>query len=195
MKTLSVSTRTICGIEELPSHDSAGVTHVLSITDPGWPALAAFSAYGDIRRTKLEFHDVIEPGPGLVLPSREDLEEVLRFGADMNASAAEGVGGHLLVHCHMGISRSTAAMVTLMAQAEPDADEDGFFDTLRGIRARAWPNSLMISFADDLLGLNGRLTQALARHYAHQIVHQPDLAHMIEHDGGRGREVDMGRRA
>ena len=49
MKTLAVSTRTICGIEELPQHGEAGVTHVLSILDPGHPELSAFGAYGEHR--------------------------------------------------------------------------------------------------------------------------------------------------
>lgn len=194
MKTLVVATRTICGIEELPAHGSAGVTHVLSITDPDWPDLSVFEDYGTIRRVSLRFHDVIDPGPDLVLPAREHMEAILRFGADMDASAEEGGDGHLLVHCHMGISRSTAAMVTLMAQAEPGADEDELFTALREIRPRAWPNSLMIAMADDMLNKRGRLTNALARHYAHQIPVMPDLVRSLESDGRR-REVEMGRKA
>jgi predicted protein tyrosine phosphatase len=34
---------------------------------------------------------------------------------------------HLLVHCHAGVSRSTAAMATLLAEARPDWDEHSVF--------------------------------------------------------------------
>jgi hypothetical protein len=62
-----------------------------------------------------------------------------------------------------------AAMLTLIAQANPEESEDSLFERLREIRPQAWPNSRMIAFADDLLGRNGRLTDALTRHYRHQV--------------------------
>lgn len=190
MKTLTISTRTICGIEELPNHGTAGVTHVLSIVDPGLPDLSAFQAYGEHRRTVLEFHDIIDPHPGQIMPTPSDLDAILRFGAELDEDAREGASGHLLVHCHMGISRSTAAMVTLMAQGDPDATEDELFERLRSIRPQAWPNSVMIGFADEKLGRDGRLVQALRRHYGHQIVHEPRISSWMR-ELRRGREVDM----
>jgi len=33
---------TICGVAELDGHCAAGVTHVVSVLDPEWPALEAF---------------------------------------------------------------------------------------------------------------------------------------------------------
>ncbi|WAJ30326.1 tyrosine phosphatase family protein [Antarcticirhabdus aurantiaca] len=186
-KTIAVSTRTICGIEELPSLQSAGVTHVLSILDPGFPELPAFEAYGEHRRTTLHFHDIIDPLPGQIMPKLDDLEAILAFGSDI---AETGRDGHLLVHCHMGVSRSTAAMITLMAQSDPDDIEDDLFARLREIRPRAWPNSVMIGFADDLLSRQGRLVEALRRHYAHQIEHEPRLVEWMG-NLGRSREVQM----
>ena len=35
---------TICGLDELDSHGTAAVTHVLSILDPGYPEPRAFAA-------------------------------------------------------------------------------------------------------------------------------------------------------
>ncbi len=43
-------------------------------------------------------------------------------------------------------------MITLMAQARPDLSEDSIFNRIRTIRPIAWPNSVMIGFADSLLG-------------------------------------------
>ena len=61
---------TICGIDELAGHCAAGVTHVLSILDPGWPEPEPLSIFDLNRRLKLRFHDVIEPHPGWIAPER-----------------------------------------------------------------------------------------------------------------------------
>ena len=47
----------------------------------------------------------------MVLPQKPDVDAILAFGRD-----AGGVR-HLLIHCHAGISRSTAAMLMILAQA------------------------------------------------------------------------------
>src|SRR4051812_34857716 len=54
---VSVSLLTICGLEELASHSTRGVTHILSILDPDWPEPDAFRAYDTDsgRRTRLGF--------------------------------------------------------------------------------------------------------------------------------------------
>jgi predicted protein tyrosine phosphatase len=99
---------------------------------------------------------------------------------------------HALVHCHMGISRSTAAMAVLLAQLHPEADEDRIFSRILEIRPQAWPNCVMIELADDLLGRGGRLVAAVGRLYAQQLTGRPDMElHMREN--GRAREVAMAR--
>lgn len=190
MQSLSISMLTVCGISELPEQKGRAVTHVLSILDPDHPDPEAFLAYDPHHRTILRFHDIIHPIEGMTLPQSEHVEAVLRFGDEVAASGIERAQAHLLVHCHMGVSRSTAAMLTLMAQAQPDANEDELFEHLTLIRPQAWPNSRMIAFADDLLSRNGRLVDALGRHYKHQIQRQPQFVQWM-HDLGRSREVDM----
>ena len=190
MKTLAISMLTICGIDELPGNSAREVTHVLSVLDPERPEIEAFGSYGAHSRVKLRFHDIIDPLPGRIMPAPEQVAEVLRFGDDVRETARGRASGHLLVHCHMGISRSTAAMLALMAQADPDAAEDGLFARLREIRPQAWPNSVMVGFADEQLGRGGRLTEALRRHYGRQLEVQPKYR-MWMSDLGRGREVEM----
>lgn len=190
MIPVSISVLTICGIDELPSHGSRSVSHVLSVLDPERPDITAFADYGTHHRTTLRFHDIIDPLPGQIMPSREHMEAILAFGRSLGESREERTEGHLLVHCHMGISRSTAAMATLMAQAEPGIDDDEIFSRLRGIRQQAWPNSVMIAMADEMLDRKGRLVEALRRHYGHQVVAQPKYAQWMG-DLGRGREVEM----
>ncbi len=190
MKPSSISLLTICGIDELPDHGPRAVTHVLSLLDPNWPELTGFQGYGVHSRTTLRFHDAINPGPGLTLPTREHVGEILGFGGQIAAEAPGQAERHLLVHCHAGISRSTAAMISLLAQASPDETEDRLFERVRQIRPQAWPNSLMIGFADDLLGREGRLVAALRRHYGVQLRERPDF-NMWMRRLARDRELDM----
>lgn len=180
---------TICGLQELSGFCDASVTHVLSILDPSHPDPADFDAYAPHRRLTLRFDDVIEPMAGYAPPEPEHVEALLRFGEDLDREPGSPLE-HLLVHCHMGISRSTAAMTILLAQAGPGRDEDGLFAEVTGIRPQAWPNSRMIAMADAMLGRDGRLLAALKRHYAGQIERRPTLAEMIRRVG-RGAEVDM----
>ena len=180
---------TICGLTELCSFQDAAVTHVLSILDPGYPEPPDFAAYGPHKRLTLRFDDIIDPAPGLMMPEREHIEELLRFGEGLTSSEADPLR-HLLVHCHAGISRSTASMTILLAEAQPATDEDELFAEIREIRPQAWPNSHMVALADELLGRGGRMVAALRRHYGEQMRRRPDLAEMIGRVG-REKEVQM----
>ncbi|WP_448950314.1 tyrosine phosphatase family protein [Labrys neptuniae] len=189
MTTLpTFSAWTVCGIGELDRFSGAGVSHVLSIVDPGLPELTAFHAYGDHQRTILEFDDIIDPEAGKVMPERRHMAEILRFA--QGETGAGAAPERLLVHCHLGISRSTAAMASLIARSDPNLPEDEIFTHLRATRPQAWPNCVLIGFADELLGRNGRLIAALRRHYAIQIRQRPDIAEAIIRIGRR-REVEM----
>ncbi|HEV7307855.1 protein-tyrosine-phosphatase [Ensifer sp.] len=179
---------TVCGIDELPDQSGRNVTHVLSIVDPELPELDAFGSYGEHHRTTLRFHDIIADAPNRVMPRSEHVETILRFGTDFLAHKAERSSSHLLVHCHMGVSRSTAAMLTLMAQANPDEPGESLFARLTAIRPQAWPNSQMIGFADAQLDRRGDLTSALARHYGRQIRARPEFTEWMK---TLGREAEL----
>lgn len=189
MATQPFGRLTICGLRELADYREAAVTHVLSILDPAHPEPEDFAAYGPHRRLTLRFDDIIAPQPGLLAPERGHIEALLEFGSGL---AAGDPLSHLLVHCHAGVSRSTASMAILMAEAQPREDEDAIFARLREIRPQAWPNSLMIRFADELLGREGRIVAALRRHYAEQMRLKPELADLIE-SVGRNAEIEMAR--
>src|ERR1700727_3954476 len=163
MKPPSFPAFAICGLDELIGHQGRGVTHILSILDPEWPDPEAFLAYDPHFRATLRFHDAIEPDPDILLPQRGDVAAILTFGRD----AAEA--GGLLIHCHAGISRSTAATPMILAQAHPHESEDELADRLLRNRPQAWPNSRMIAFADELLDRRGQLMAATAGVYARQV--------------------------
>jgi len=177
---------TVCGLDELDSHRVGRATHVLSILDPDYPEPAAFANYDPHHRLTLRFHDIIGPWPGWAAPEPAHVEALIAFGAELD-SAGEAVK-HLLVHCHAGISRSTAALATLLARHTPVGDEPAIFERIRAIRSIAWPNSRMIGFADDLLGREGRLSAALRDHYRLQAPIFPDFVTELRRNG-RGAEI------
>jgi len=180
---------TVCGIEELAGHGAVGVTHVLSILDPGFPDPDAFGAFGEHERLDLRFHDIVDELPGLRLVQREDVEALLRFGRGLMRPPR----AHLLVHCHMRISRSTASMALILAQARPDRPASEALAEVRRIRPRLWPNLRVIEFGDELLGRRGELVAAAVGRYRHVIERRPEVGQaMIQM--GRGREVKAAER-
>jgi predicted protein tyrosine phosphatase len=189
MERARINLLTICGLEELDGHSNGRVTHILSILDPNWPDPESFARWDRHHRLTLRFHDIVEPIPGQVLPEREHVEQILAFADDLAADAHQREEGHLLVHCHMGISRSTAAMTMLLAQAYPEDDEPSLLARLTAIRPQAWPNLRMTEFADEILGRGGRLSAEVSRLHARQIADKPHLADTFRRLG-RAREVE-----
>src|SRR5947207_14007333 len=64
------------------------------------------------RRLSLWFHDIIDPAPDRLAPSHADVERLLAFGRELRDRS----DGHILIHCHAGVSRSTAAAALILAQ-------------------------------------------------------------------------------
>ncbi|MFC6789250.1 tyrosine phosphatase family protein [Methylobacterium komagatae] len=184
----ALTLHTVCGLEELTGHGEAGVSHVLSLLDPGTPEPTAFEGYGVHRRTTLFFHDCLGPGTDkhgtvLIPPERSDVDAILAFGRDL------GDASHVLVHCHYGLSRSTAALLMLFAQEETGTDATALVERLHALREPAWPNARMIAFADAALGRGGDLSEAVRRLHALQLRVRPHLADLLR-GLGRGEEVE-----
>jgi predicted protein tyrosine phosphatase len=175
----------ICGIPELTHHARSGATHVLSILDPAEPEPAALADYPPHDRLMLRFDDVIELITGCTPPMPEHVAQLLLFGRAIGAEALPT----LLIHCHAGVSRSTAAAAALLLQAFPELTPEEVLEHIGRVRPQARPNSRMVEFADQQLGRGGRLVAALHRFYGRRIAAEPRLAELLR-AGGRGAEVD-----
>jgi predicted protein tyrosine phosphatase len=182
---------TVCGLDELPDHSELGVSHVLSILDPDWPVPDVFGSFGEHARLELRFNDIIEELPGQVAPRRAQVEQVLAFGRDLLVEPSGRAS--LLVHCHAGISRSTASMILILAQARPELPAETVAQEVLRIRDKAWPNLRVIELGDALLGRSGEIVAAAQGIYGAQLLRRPELAAMMA-DGGRMREVASARR-
>ena len=185
MSTSRAASRiTICGIPELGEHSAAGVTHVLSILGPSSPDPPEFAAFAPHRRLILRFHDVIEPRPDQIAPTRDDVERLLVFGREVG----ETPEAHLLVHCHAGVSRSTAAAALILMQANPEWPASAALDAVAAIRPAPGPTLLILEFGDALLGRNGEIVAAAGAIYRRVLARDPEFgAQMI--DAGRHREI------
>ncbi|WP_135467541.1 tyrosine phosphatase family protein [Crenalkalicoccus roseus] len=192
MDTIAPFRISVCGIEELAGHCETGVSHVLSILDPDWPVPEAFGAFGEHAKLELRFHDVIEEGLGGLAPQPEHVAGLLAFGRDLMAEPPPEA--HLLVHCHAGVSRSTASMALILAQALPETPAEAILGEVLRIRDKAWPNLRILEMGDAMLGRGGTLVAAARGIYRLQLERRPWLAERMSADG-RGREVAAARAA
>ena len=117
---------------------------------------------------KMSFHDIcFEPKSiydkeRYVVPTREDVDEILHFGALHYKK-----GTMLMTHCFAGVSRSSAAAiialcphygyveaVRMVADIDVVLSQDGATE-----KGSTWfmPNNLMIRYADERLALDGAL--------------------------------------
>ena len=145
----------VCPLSDLEATLAAsGARRMLSLMGPG--KSQPRPAQIDDGFLAMEFHDIGEPREGLSPPTREHVGQILAFldGWDQRSD--------LLIHCWMVISRSTAAAAIAMAQRQPEGDMTALAARLRQASPMATPNPLMISIADDLLQLDGRLRDAIA---------------------------------
>ncbi len=173
----------ICGIPELPQHASTGVTHVLSIIDTHEPRPDALDDFFEFEHELIRFDDVVAEYPGFEACTPEHIEKVLAFGEKVHAHA----DGHVLVHCHAGISRSQAAAAILMCQHAPGQEEAAFLRLLE-LRKHGWPNTRMVEFADRLLKRKGALMRGLLVYRRALIEAKPHLREVIRNIG-RGHEL------
>lgn len=168
----------ICGLSELAEHAASGITHVVSILDPAWPDPHDFRHYAPHRRVVYRFHDVVEVGLGYAAPTQRDVSAILELGRELIGEPAE----RLLIHCHAGVSRSTATAAILMAQNNPGREPDVFAE-LQRTRPYSWPNARMVRIADGLLERDGALIRELRAHQLRVAEAFPEFAEMLAQCG------------
>ncbi len=103
----------------------------------------------------LRLHDISTPLDGYIMPGEEHVGDLLDFVRGWDRRAP------LVVHCYMGISRSTASAFASVCALNPDRDEDSIAQALRRASPTATPNMRIVSLADRLLGRKGRMVAAI----------------------------------
>jgi len=103
----------------------------------------------------LRLHDISAPLDGYIMPAEEHIAKLIDFVREWDR------GAPLVVHCYMGISRSTASAFVSVCALNPCRDEAGIAQALRRASPSATPNARIVSLADRLLGRNGRMIAAI----------------------------------
>jgi predicted protein tyrosine phosphatase len=103
----------------------------------------------------LRIHDISAPLDGYIVPGEQHVAELLDFVREWNRQAP------LVVHCYMGISRSTASAFTAVCALNPRRDEASIARALRRASPTATPNARIVSLADRILGRDGRMIAAI----------------------------------
>ncbi|WP_223843365.1 MULTISPECIES: protein-tyrosine phosphatase family protein [Sinorhizobium] len=84
----------------------------------------------------------------------QEIFGVMRVVADDRSS-------RILVHCHAGVSRSTAFAYGLIAHQLGAGREEEAFVALLAITRKPWPNRRIVEILDTSLGRQGRLLAPL----------------------------------
>jgi predicted protein tyrosine phosphatase len=131
-------------------------SHVISLLSPDsqWPSFPSLQQGHHLR---LSLNDIAAATPGLVAPSGNDAERLIKFVKGWDRKAP------MLVHCWAGISRSTAAAYCTMCLLQENASESDLAWQLRELAPSATPNRLLVRHVDALLGREGRMTSAVEK--------------------------------
>ena len=103
----------------------------------------------------LTLHDIAEAQEGMTPPGEVHVRSLLDFARSWNRARP------LVINCYAGISRSTASAYIIAAALAPQRDELELAQTLRRLSPSATPNIRLVSLADDLLGREGRMVEAV----------------------------------
>ena len=149
------STIHVCSLARLhETVEDTGARHVVSlIGDEG--RLERPSGIAPENHLWLRLHDISSPLDGYIMPGEEHVAGLLHFVRGWDRRAP------LVVHCYMGISRSTASAFASVCALNPHRDEGSIARALRRASPTATPNIRIVSLADRLLGRKGRMVAAI----------------------------------
>lgn len=130
-----------------------GVTHILSLLGiEGVPQTP--EGIDPARHLHIEVDDFPASYAGDIAPTMEHMMELLEFSQSWNRQGA------MIVHCYAGVSRSTAAALTILCQYNPGREMEAA-QALRRAAPHAKPNRRIIAIADRMLQSDNRLVEAV----------------------------------
>jgi len=145
----------VCSLARL--HDTVedtGARHVVSLIGDEASVLRPQGVEPE-NHLWLRLHDISKPLDGYIMPGEEHVADLIRFVRGWDRRSP------LVVHCYMGISRSTASAYATVCALNPHRDEASIAQALRRASPTATPNIRIVSLADRLLGRNGRMVAAI----------------------------------
>jgi predicted protein tyrosine phosphatase len=145
----------VCSLARLEETvGQTGARHLISLIGDE-TRLARPSCIAPENHLWLRLHDISVPLDGYIMPAEEHVADLIEFVRAWDRHAP------LVVHCYMGISRSTACAYATVCALSPHRDEASIAQALRRASPTATPNARIISLADQLLGRDGRMVAAI----------------------------------
>lgn len=145
----------VCPLSRLvETIENSSASHVASLINASMEVPYPLSIALE-NRLFLGMNDIVEETPGFIPPEKTHVEKLVRFVRTWDQKAP------LVIHCWMGVSRSTAGAYIAQCTLMPDADEALLASRLRAASPEATPNLRLIQFADELLDRNGRMISAI----------------------------------
>ncbi len=151
----------ITGLEEIEMGMPNTVTHILSLVDPGTKLPSSIEDIACQFRLVLYLHDALSSDNTRYPPTVIDVKTICQFADNIDFSSQV----HLLVHCHMGRSRSSAAAAILLLYLGIESPFS-VFKSLQQLRNPIWPNWTFLEHADLVLGYDGTLLKACEELYS-----------------------------
>jgi predicted protein tyrosine phosphatase len=145
----------VCGLSEVERLIAERrPSHLVTLLDPA-SMIETPAGLAAQRHLRVGVNDIAEPMEGLVLPGERVVSDLIAFARDWDEAAP------MLIHCWAGISRSTAAAFTIACERSAPGKEADIARALREAAPHAYPNRRIVALADDLLGRQGRMVDAV----------------------------------
>jgi predicted protein tyrosine phosphatase len=146
----------VCSLARIETTTAAiGARSMVTLLQAGTPIVRPAAITVD-RHLFLSLSDIIEPVEGHILPDAEHVETLLDFVYAWDRATP------LLIHCFAGVSRSTAAAFIGACALNAARNESEIARAIRAASPTATPNARLVALADDILGRNGRMNEAIA---------------------------------
>jgi len=144
----------ICSLARLnDTVASTGARHVVTllrdIVVPSPPSIARGN------HLVLRIDDIIEPIAGYTEPLADHIATLVEFVERWDRHTP------IVFHCYAGISRSTAAAFTAACLINPAREETEIAQAIRRALPIAQPNARIVALADQVLGRDGRMIEAI----------------------------------
>lgn len=133
-------------------------THMIRLVDPALPdARLQVAGAPEDGVLLLRLNDSSDSDP--LGPTAGHVADILGYIDRLLGASGRAV--RLYVHCHAGVSRSTATAYLTLACRRGAGGEAEAFAELLGLAEKPWPNRSIVAHADALLGRAGRLLAPL----------------------------------
>ena len=139
----------ICSLEAVKEMDTSIYDGIITIEDSNIENPFRVRT-AETQQLVLRFDDISTQIDDLIVPQDIHIERALKFAQLID-------DGSLLIHCHAGISRSSAIALAIIADKLGVGNEEEAVKTLEFINPNCRPNRLLVKMTDEILERNGKL--------------------------------------